>query len=265
MRVMFRAGAALFGLALGGVAAHGAQAGTNLVQNGGFETLGPGITTPQQITGGSIVADWSVPTPPASYAFLFFTASGQGPATLGSANTEYGGTVNLYGPDSQYVSPNGGNIVGMDSSFQTGAISQTINGLTVGTQYAVSFDWAGAQQVGFSGDVSCGTNPDPGNCTTDQWQVSLGGQTLDTPVTTVANHGFSGWMEQTLVFTATTTSEALAFIAVGTPGGAPPFALLDGVSLIQVPEPTTGAIMLAGFAALGALGLRCRKRHSDDG
>ncbi|MFY9970610.1 MAG: PEPxxWA-CTERM sorting domain-containing protein [Roseiarcus sp.] len=39
----------------------------------------------------------------------------------------------------------------------------------------------------------------------------------------------------------------------------PPFALLDGVS-ITVPEPSTWAMMLAGFTGLGHAAYRRRKR-----
>jgi hypothetical protein len=246
---------------LAAVAPYPANATLNLVTNGSFEILGNGITTPQKIVGSNIVSGWSTSTTQSSsYDFLFFTSTGNGPATLGSTNTEYSNTLKLYGPDSQYISPDGGNVVGMDSAYQVGAISQIINGLTVGASYAVSFDWAGAQQSGFNGSVACGGNPDPGTCTTDKFQVSLGSQTLSTQAITVANHGFTGWLQQTLIFTATAASETLAFLPVGTPNGAPPFALLDGVSMTQVPEPATAALMLSGMVALGAVGWRGRKR-----
>lgn len=243
------------------VSPYPANATLNLVTNGSFEMLGNGITTPQKIVGSNIVSGWSTSTTTTnSYDFLFFTATGNGPSTLGSANTQYGGTLQLYGPDSQYVSPDGGNIVGMDSAYQVGALSQTITGLTAGAQYAVSFDWAGAQQSGYNGSVACGGNPDPQTCTTDKFQVSLGSQTLSTQAITVANHGFTGWLQQTMIFTATAASETLSFLPAGTPNGAPPFALLDGVSMTQVPEPATAALMLSGMAGLGAVGWRRGKR-----
>ena len=49
----------------------------------------------------------------------------------------------------------------------------------------------------------------------------------------------------------------LSFLAIGTPNGTPPFALLDDVSL-QVPEPAA-TVFLAGMGALLAARLR-RKR-----
>jgi len=43
---------------------------------------------------------------------------------------------------------------------------------------------------------------------------------------------------------------------------APPFALIDSVALNGVPEPSTWAMMLLGFAGLGYAGLRTRKRSA---
>jgi len=74
---------------------------------------------------------------------------------------------------------------------------------------------------------------------TEQWQVTLGSETLFTPVEDNVSHGFSGWLFETMGFTAASSSEPLSFLSVGTPNGVPPFALLDGVTLSQstAPEP----------------------------
>ena len=58
-------------------------------------------------------------------------------------------------------------------------------------------------------------------------------------VVTVASHSSTAWVTQTLYFTATATTQILSFLAVGTPTGEPPFALLGGVSLDAVPEPSS--------------------------
>jgi hypothetical protein len=52
------------------------------------------------------------------------------------------------------------------------------------------------------------------------------------------NHGFLGWYNGSNTFTATSTTQTLRFLAVGTPG-VPPWLLLDNVQLTknEVPGP----------------------------
>jgi hypothetical protein len=227
-----------------------ALAGTELVSNGGFEASDNG---PCQVGYCTTVTDWSVPNPNESLSYTFlFAASGTGSGDNG-VNNQYGGTLSLYGPANGVnnglgPSPQGGNYIAQDSAYDQGAISQTISGLTAGDSYVVSFYWAAAQQNGFNGP------------TYDQWQVSLGGQTLDTPTVNIDSHGFSGWMSQSLTFTATGPTEVLSFFANGGPSGVPPFALLDGVSMMAVPEPSTWAMMLIGFGGLGVAAFRSRRK-----
>ena len=134
---------------------------------------------------------------------------------------------------------------GEDTTFQSTLLEQKISGLTLGKAYTLTFEWAAAQQTGFSGD------------TTDQWVATLGAQTESTADVENLSHGFTGWMDATLHFTATATSELLTLDGVGvclagscgeTESGAPPFALIDSVSLSSsVPEPSTWAMMLHGL------------------
>jgi hypothetical protein len=224
---------------------------TNLVTNGSFESSTGG----GQLGYNTTATGWST----SGYNFLFTSGSADTTGETGSY-----GTLKLWGPNDGSAnglpvsSPDGGNFIGADGAYEVGAITQTISGLTALHTYAVSFYWAAAQQSGYG----CVSNPsNPGGCTTDQWQVSLGGQTLSTPVanTGVAQGGFSGWMYQTLVFTATSSSEVLSFLAVGTPSGQPPFALLDGVSLTATPEP--GSLMLMAGAILLGLGSFARMKR----
>jgi hypothetical protein len=212
---------------------------SNLVVNGDFESNGGN----GQIGFNTSATGWSVPAPPGSYTFLY----APGTADTTGANGQYGFN-GIWGPGNgsnnglPAASPTGGYFIAQDSAFQQGAISQTINGLTPGNSYTVSFWWAASQQEFFNG------------ATQSQWQVSLGSQTQSTAFASIPNHGFSGWMSQSFTYTATNSSEVLSFFANGSPQ-VPPFALLDGVTLnanSSVPEPGTITLMATGL--MGAIG-----------
>ncbi len=185
------------------------------------------------------VSDWST----SSYTFLVFP---------GTAQTGIGNGVKLYPGSAPNImpatSPDGGNFVAADGAYDQGLISQTMNGLTVGTEYFVNFWQAGAQQQGYSGT------------TTDQFEVFFGSQSAYSDLMTNPSHGFQPWEQQSLSFTATATSEVLSFLAVGTPNGVPPFTLLDGVSVTAAPEPAYAALIGAGLLALGAVRRRRANR-----
>jgi hypothetical protein len=224
-----------------------AQASTNLVQNGGFEdATGAGqFGATYNAVGGQTVADWTTN----GYNFLFTPGSADSAAGV---QGQYGGLslwgANNGGANALAASSNGGNYIGADGAYLVGAISQTINGLVVGQKYSVSFEWAAAQQYGYTGP------------TTEQWLVSLGSSTQATAVYSDANHASSSWMNETMTFTATSTSEVLSFLAKGTPNGEPPFSLLDGVSMVAaVPEPETWGMLIGG---LGLIGLMARRRKA---
>ena len=227
-----------------------AFAGPNLVTNGDFEQTSmqnsQGAFTPDQMTTSNVTG-WST----TGYNFIFGanTATTVGSAGIYGQTYLYNGSA-VPGGATLGQSPTGGNFVGADGAFQVGAITQTLNGLTKGTNYAVSFSWAGAQQSGFTG------------ATTEQWQVSLGDQTKSTQVVNNANHGFTGWMQQTFVFQATAASEVLSFLAIGTPNGEPPFSLLDGVSATEVPEPASLAMLAAFIGVLGLVTVCYRNRQT---
>jgi hypothetical protein len=233
----------------------------NLVTNGGFETNGGN----GQISDDTTVAGWTVPfNGTNSYFFVWNSCAvvscGAGPHTSGTsadnggATGEYG-TVSMWGPgngsaNGLTLSPDGGAFVGADGPFQDGPISQTLTGLKTNQEYSVTFNWAAAQQNGFDGPTSSG------------WQVTLSGDpSQSTGNVTIFSHGFSGWKTTTFDFLAQGPTETLSFLATGTGGAAlPPFALLDGVDVEAVPEPSTWAMMLLGFAGLGYAGFRTRRR-----
>jgi hypothetical protein len=223
-----------------------AHAGSNLVMNGDFEQFSS--TTSAQVaspnaTSAATLTSWTN----AGYTFLFTPGTA---ATTGATNTEYGGTLCLWGPGScggsvsnglTATSPTGGNFIGSDGAYQQGAISQTITGLQAGQDYTLSFYWAAGQQQGYTGT------------TMDSWGVTFGNQTYSTQTITNPSQGFTPWVQQVFTFTATAASQTLAFLASGSPQGTPPFALLDGVVLVATPEPATlglFAAMLAGFMVM---------------
>jgi hypothetical protein len=220
---------------------------TEFVTNGDFSSLTSGLG---QLGYNTNATGWSVPDPNSglSYAFVF----DNGNTVL---NGQYGGLSlwtqsNGGGNGWSGASLTGHNFVGMDSDFQTGALTQTINGLTVGNQYTLTFNYAFGQQLDFNG------------ATVGLWNVSLGSSTTQTPIYSVPNHGFTGWQSFSDTFTATSTSELLSFLAEGSPQ-VPPFALLSDVSLTGAsaapgPGPATGPVAVLGLLALGYARLRAR-------
>ncbi len=232
---------ALAALAIG-ASAHA----TEFVQNGGFEsTLVNASSQFGDAYPSQQVTNWST----AGYNWVYRS----GEADTVGGNGVFG-NVSLWGPGNGTAngltasSPNGGNFLASDPSFETDAIRQTINGLTVGKTYQLSFYWAGAQQFGFDGE------------TTEGWDVSLGAETHSTGEVSNANHGFTGWTLANMTFTATDASETLSFLAKGGPSGTqPPFALLDGVSLKGgAPEPAVWSMIIMGFGGIGAMVRRRR-------
>jgi len=143
-------------------------------------------------------------------------------------------------------SPGGGNVFASDALYWPGVLSQTVNGLTIGKAYTLTFNYAMAQQTGFSG-----ANKD------NFWDVGFGKATQSTDLLSLEDGGFSGWKTASMTFTATGVSEVLSFLAKGTAPGAPPFMLLDDVALAaDVPEPATWTMLLGGLGLLAFLARR---------
>jgi len=216
---------------------------TNLIVNGSFESSTNGAG---QLGYNTNATGWTNTNN--GYNFLFnpnaLASNGSGQAN--GVTGQYG-NLQLWGPangsaNGLTTSPDGGNFLADDGAFDVGAVTQTVSGLTVGHTYQLSFWQAGAQQYTFNGP------------TTDQWIVSFGSSVQDSALMSLASNAFSPWELETMDFTASSTSELLSFMSNGTPTGEPPFALLDGVSMTDVPEPSTYALMIVGL--LGVIGAR---------
>ena len=236
MHLKFAAAVTLAASLLGSAAYAGP---TNLVQNGDFEQTT--YTKNNQFGtgyGGQGVTDW---LGNGGYNLYFFA----GTATSVSANSQYpGGREDLWAVSN---SPTGGNFVAIDGDPGVqGAISQSVSGLKVGDTYQLSFSWGAGQVQSRSGP------------TTEQFKVSLGGQSFLTNVVSNPSKGFTGWFTTTFDYTATATNEVLSFLSLGTPSGLPPIATLDGVSLVDVPEPASLALFAVGLGLVGFYTMRRR-------
>ena len=201
---------------------------------------------------GQTVAGW---TSASTTAFNIWEPSGAVATGPTDALTRFGEHGQFLWTLPSNPDPDGGAFLVLDGDPKgNGAVQQLVTGLKVGTAYTLSFDWAAAQ---FKSRVGA---------TTEQFQVSFGGDMFSTGVVPDASEGATPWVTVTHTFTATSTSELLSFLSIGTPSGLPPVALLDGVHLNDltitthsgVPEPASWALMILGFSGLGAM-LRRRR------
>ncbi len=207
----------------------------DLILNGGFEDLTSGTG---QLGFNTNANHWTT----SGYNFVFSATNADGPGV-----TSQYGNLQLWGPQNGAIngltaSPDGGNYVAGDGAFGVAPITQDFTNLTVGRIYQVGFYWGAAQQQSFDGP------------TTEQWQVSLGNESHTTEIINNGNHGFVGWRTAAFDYVATSTSETLSFLAIGTPTGKPPFVLLDGVTMndvTDVPEPSALVAIVAGVLGAG--------------
>ena len=238
-----------------------ARANTNYVLNGNFELVGGGLASSFSLedptSNENDLTDWTLGNTIALTGNQILNC-----VVMGGTNTNMCGTVAFGGGFSFWVnpgespSPDGGNYYMADGDSSatdaTGGFAvplyQTVTGLTIGNNYALSFEQAAAQQTAHTG------------ATTEQWEVEFC-TTLPSVACTGSNVKTSTlmndvsqsdipWQTQTMNFTATAASEVLEFIAMGTPNGQPPFVLLDGVSLQSIPEPTAFGLIGLGLLAI---------------
>lgn len=237
-------------VATGTITAGGFANAGNLVQNGGFEAVAPAAQAGLSATGAARLSDavgWTFS--PWAYGSVFASDLLTNSAKYGFYG--YYGVSQNYGPSLlQYTNalgtdPNGGNFAAIDGDRYGGVLSQSISGLTPGQTYTLTFYQASDHYQGWN-DTQSST-----------WTVTLGDQTQSAPTMTNVAGSPNPWTEVTMSFTATSATELLSFANLG--GGAPPFGLLDGVSLTAtgVAEPVSWALMTLG---IGAVGLLARRR-----
>jgi len=230
-----------------------AQAG-NLITNGSFSNTGT-ITSSYAVGTDGGLPGWTVTT---SGNKILDCLVYQGATTNVCGTTAFGGGQTFWAFPG--FSPDGGNYLAVDAdSTYASPISQTISGLTVGQTYYLSFYQAGTEQKQGTSYTAA---------TTQKWQVTFAGtsgtqtftsaQMSTTDKTLPPGNYYAPWQYQATTFTATDATMTLTFLAQGTPTGQPPFALLDGVSMLATPEPATYALVGLALIAL-PLATRMRK------
>lgn len=263
LRMAAIAGASVATLFMLAVPAHA----NTLVTNGSFETNGG----PGQIGFNTTLAGWNAPG--GSYMFLF----NPGSADTTGVNGSYGNLA-LWGPNNgsanglPATSPDGGYYAALDGDFQIAALSQTITGLTPGDAYTVSFWYAASQQFSFAGPTVQAMNVCLGSSaesyvstggaqlsggTNDPSNLNCPGSGASTPIINLPTEGFSGWQYDSVALNANSSTEVLSFLAYGNVQ-LPPFALLDGVSMAQTPEPGSLPLLFTGLMG-GLTVLRSKK------
>jgi hypothetical protein len=222
----------------------------NLVQNGSFEQVGSNLATDgyhicDNTTNTSCTSNLTSWSATCSSVGCSGTSTPGSVLLGGTGGSGWNSSMGLWG--SVPNSPDGGNFIGIDGDSQySNTIYQTITGLFPGMTYQLSFYQAAAQQQGITGN------------TTNQWKVTFGSSTWTSQVMNNQSQSYTPWTAQSVLFTATSTSQVLTFLAVGSPAGQPPISLLDGVTLNFVPEPSSIAVLLAGLFCLGLAARRMR-------
>jgi hypothetical protein len=246
------------------IAYGGSASALEFVQNGNFNSIsGEGALS----GGANTVTDWVDNIKPGGGAagqdFVYATGTADTAALpVGGAyhdNGElYGEFDGGVGAAATWAGTSDGtaNFVGLNGGVNRSLFTQTIGTgggptLVQGQQYVLSFNYAFAQ--GFRGTAESSN---------DSITVGLGAfSTSTSPVISLAAKDFSGWQTftQTITYDGSSNANVLSFLAEGM-DGAPPYALLDNVSLTSfVPEPSAWALMLLGF---GGMGLMVRRRRA---
>lgn len=196
----------------------------DLIVNGSFEADSFTSSTPGQRLGllGNDVTGWFIPAGDGIYPWGLQNVN---PYAAGPADT-----------GNQWL------VLGQVSASTDYTIQQTVNGLTNGASYTMTFALASEQGTGSAvGEIS--------------W---LSGSSTATQDFTAPVRGSTYWnpwghFSETFVATGTSATFQVKDLAVEFPGGDD--LGLDSFSILAggVPEPSTWALMLVGFGGLGAV------------
>ena len=181
----------------------------------------------------------------ASAATVFsdnFDTDTQGVNATPAGFTVTSGSVDVIGTGFYDFYPGNGNYVDLNGSTgQAGTIEQDISGLTVGTSYTLTFDYA--------------FNTNSGN--NEVLSFGIDGVATSLPL----NAAPASFQTYTYNFTYTGADDTLFFADAGTTPGDNGGPVLDNVLIVTaaVPLPASGLLLLG---ALGAAGLARRRRKA---
>jgi hypothetical protein len=201
-------------------------AAADLIANGGFEqgTFTGGISLAQQIQpGDSTLPNWTVSNAPVTWYTSGWNNNPQ-QIPLNPRTGSFG--VNL-----------------ADGSVNTVRVSETINLLPF-QQYQLSF-WVGNYSANNS-PAGLNVNITDGTSNTILLSEALA----------PATNGSSSWTRFAFNFFADGTSNTISFSEINGPS----YIGLDDVSVTAVPEPTTWAMMILGFAGIGFMAYRRKSK-----
>jgi hypothetical protein len=143
-------------------------------------------------------------------------------------------------------------------NYSRAAMDYTISGLTSGLSYTLTYDFAEDQQSAATCGGQCNGSYEAqlnvselvgGAISGSGTAVNIGGASQTTQT-------FAGWSAETITFTASGTSEELAFLANSDlTAQVPAFALVDGFTVTPtppgVPEPNSLLLLSTGLLGLG--------------
>ncbi|MBR0697807.1 DUF642 domain-containing protein [Bradyrhizobium lablabi] len=161
--------------------------------------------------------------------------------TFGANNawTVVSGSIDWIG--NYWQSPGSGGSVDLDGN-SVGAISQTLQNLAAGT-YTVTFALSG--------------NPD-GQPPTKGLQVGVAGTTQTYSYPLAGTRNDMKYVTESFTFTWLGGDAVLTFASLDDPSSNPYGPVIGDVAISAVPEPSTWAMMILGFASVGYLAHRRR-------